>query len=351
MADEPTTPRVHLVAPAGDGSVSGDLTDPPERSRRRSFFALRREIPRWQALLFGVVCVGLCFGGWWLLTRDNASGERVLSRLVLPSPSETFAEFSALWFDEGLTRNVLASLERVALGFLLAAAVGVPLGVLCGCFPWINSFLAPVTIFGRNVPLAALIPLTFFLFGTGEAQKIMFIFLASVAFVMIDTATAVTNVNDRYIDTAYTLGASRWQIKRKVIVPLALPSVFDSARLLFGLAFGYIMLAEVIRSPDAPPGLGGIISVSQRLGRREDITLILIIIPIVALAIDRGLFWIQRQLFPYRYGGSGLLHQGVRVSLHTWEDFGSFFRRSRRAARPGASGKTNGGIIPPGSSR
>src|SRR5262249_10794746 len=159
--------------------------------------------------------------------------------------SETFAELHALWFDEGLTRNTIASLERVALGFALAGVIGVPLGVLCGCFPWINSFLAPVTIFGRNVPLAALIPLTFFLFGTGEEQKMMFIFLASVAFIVIDTATAVMNVSDRYIDTAYTLGASRWQIIRKVIVPLALPAVFDSARLLFGLAFGYIMLAEV----------------------------------------------------------------------------------------------------------
>ena len=224
-----------------------------------------------------------------------------------------------------------------------------PLGILCGCFPWINSFLAPVTIFGRNVPLAALIPLSLFLFGIGEEQKIMFIFLASVAFVMIDTATAVINVSDRYIDTAYTLGASRWQIIRKVIFPLALPSIFDSLRLLFGLAFGYIMLAEIIRSADAPPGLGGIISISQRLGRREDITLILIIIPIVALTIDRALFWIQRQLFPYHYGGRGLLHQGVRASLHTWEDFGSFFRRGRRPLRPGFHIKgSNGTSIQPG---
>jgi NitT/TauT family transport system permease protein len=350
MADQPILPRAHPTPPSGDNSPAA-ASDGHPYNRRRSLFALRREIPRWQALVFGAVCVAGCVGLWWLVTSDNADGERMVSKLVLPSPSETFHELHALWFDEGLTRNTIASLERVALGFALAAVIGVPLGVLCGCFPWINSFLAPVTIFGRNVPLAALIPLTFFLFGTGEEQKIMFIFLASVAFIVIDTATAVMNVSDRYIDTAYTLGASRWQIIRKVIVPLALPAVFDSARLLFGLAFGYIMLAEVIRSSDAPPGLGGIISISQRLGRREDITLILIIIPIVALAIDRGLFWIQRQLFPYRYGGSGLLHQGVRMSLHTWEDFGSFFRRSRRAPRPTVPGKSSGGVIPPGSSR
>lgn len=362
MADQPTLPRAHPVAPSGNlsGNLSGDASAAGSSSGvpgqpvrpHRSFFALRREIPRWQAVLFGILCVCVVGGAWWFVTRENAAGDRILSSLVLPSPSETFAEFHSLWFDQALTRNMLASLQRVALGFLLASAVGVPLGLLCGCFPWINSFLAPITIFGRNVPLAALIPLSLFLFGTGEEQKVMFIFLASVAFVMIDTATAVINVSDRYIDTAYTLGAGRWQIIRKVIFPLALPSIFDSLRLLFGLAFGYIMLAEIIRSADAPPGLGGIISISQRLGRREDITLILIIIPIVALTIDRGLFWIQRQLFPYHYGGRGLLHQGVRASLHTWEDFGSFFRRSRRPPRPGFHVKgSSGGPIPPGSSR
>ena len=76
----------------------------------------------------------------------------------------------------------------------------------------------------------------------------MFIFIASVAFIMDDTATAIRDVSSRYIDTAYTLGANQWQIIVKVIFPLALPNIFNSLRLLFGIAFGYIMLAEVIRS-------------------------------------------------------------------------------------------------------
>ena len=101
---------------------------------------------------------------------------------------------------------------------------------------------------GRNIPVAAVIPLTFSLFGIGELQKIMFIFIACVAFIVMDTATAIADVSDRYVDTAYTLGASRRQIVMKVLVPLAMPSIFNSLRLLFGLAFGYIMLAEVIQT-------------------------------------------------------------------------------------------------------
>ena len=90
-----------------------------------------------------------------------------------------------------------------------------------------------------------------------------------------------------------------------------MPSVFNSLRLLFGLAFGYIMLAEVVKFGGETGGLGDIINISQRRGPREHVLLVLLIIPVVALAIDRLLFWVQAELFPYRYGGTGMLNQLV----------------------------------------
>ncbi|NLX21737.1 MAG: ABC transporter permease [Phycisphaerae bacterium] len=284
------------------------------------FFRLRREVAWWQGLLFALGCLLTVLGVWWLATHGEPE-QRLLSPTVLPSPHETFATFPELWFDRALTRNTLASLRRVALGFGLATAVGVPLGILCGCFPFLRAFFAPVSIFGRNIPVAALIPLTFSLFGIGELQKIMFIFIACVAFILSDSARAIAEVHDRYIDTAYTLGAARRQVILKVLVPLAFPSIFNSLRLLFGLAFGYIMLAELVKFGGESGGLGDIIITSQRRGPKEHILLVLIIIPIVALAIDRGLFWIQRELFPHRYGGSGILNRAVHVLLVGWERF------------------------------
>jgi NitT/TauT family transport system permease protein len=290
-----------------------------------SLFALRKDAPQWQVWLFGAMCIILCLGLWWFVTRGE-SEERILGYAVLPSPGETLGAFSSLWFDRALTRNLFATLWRVLLGFGLAAFIGVPLGVLCGCFPRINAFFAPLSVFGRNIPVAALIPLTFSLFGIGEFQKVMFIFIATVAFVSSDTARAVMDVSNQYIDTAYTLGASRWQTVLKVLVPLAMPSVFNSLRLLFGLAFGYIMLGELVTIGDTG-GLGHLINLSMRRGPREHILLILIIIPVVALLIDRLLFWIQKELFPHRYGGSGVLNSALRSLLQVWEDTTSVFRR------------------------
>ena len=300
-----------------------------QRSRHWRLFTLRREIPRWQALLFGVLCIAICLGIWHLLTVGESAEERRIGPNILPSIAETTRSFHSLWFDRELTRNAIASLRRVALGFGLAILVGVPVGVVCGCFPWANAFFAPLTIFGRNIPVAALIPLTFSFFGIGERQKVMFIFIACIAFVIFDTARSIADVGGRYIDTAYTLGAGRRQIILKVLVPLAMPSIFNSLRLLFGLAFGYIMLAELVTIGDSAGGLGSIINLSQRRGLQTHIMLVLMIIPLVALAIDRLLYWIQCELFPYQYGSAGILNKLVRAIMHGWESFKGLFFKPR----------------------
>lgn len=286
---------------------------------------LRAEIPAWQAALLGVLCLAVCGAIWWWLTSGAIVEERLLVPAVLPSPAETFGDFHSLWFDNALSRNTFVSLRRVVLGFGLAALVGIPLGVLCGCFRRVNAFFAPLMIGGRNIPVAAAIPLTLSLFGIDEFQKIMFIFIACVAFIVMDSATAIADVSSRYIDTACTLGASRRQIILKVLVPLAMPSIFNSLRLLFGLAFGYIMLAEVIQTAGDVGGLGSIISIAQRRSHPTYILLVLMLIPIVALAIDRLLYWVQKQLFPYQYGGDGLLHHALRAALRAWESLTMLF--------------------------
>jgi ABC-type nitrate/sulfonate/bicarbonate transport system permease component len=298
----------------------------PRRTWLADWFTLRKPGPMWESFLLGAVCIGLCFAVWWLVTR-GAGEQRIVGPLTLPSPEETFRVTPELFSkDLDIISNTLVTLRRVGLGFLLALVVGVPLGILAGCFPRVNAFLSPLVIFGRNIPLAAVLSILFFMFS-GEQRKVVFIFVACVAFIIADTAQAIMDVAERYVDTAYTLGASRWQTIIKVLVPLAMPAIFGSFRVLFGLAFGYIMLAESIREPGAFGGLGFQISTFQHRGPREGIYLIILIIPLVALAIDLILFWIQRQLFPHVYGGSGWLQRGLRLCLHGWDDLKRFFFR------------------------
>ena len=320
-----------------------------------------RDAPSYaEGLGFGAACVGLVLLVWWVLTRGEGDA-RIVDAYTLPSPGDTFASFRSLWFERELSLGAITSLARVAGGFLLAAAIGVPLGVIAGSYLRVNAFFRPLTVFGRSVPVAALIPLAMMWFEIGEFSKVMFIFMATVAFVLFDSCMAAQNVSDRYIDTAYTLGArgSRkkgtrlaalaglayglvlmvgwywlkdadergsffaelvssgsllrfaggfaagfllWypiaghQVMRKVVLPMALPEIVNSLRLTFGLAFGYIMLAEVV---NAKAGLGFIINNSQRIGPREHVFLCLFIISFLAWGIDRLIILLQRHLFPH----------------------------------------------------
>ena len=241
--------------------------------------------------------MGLLLLVWWFVTSGSVAEERLVSPAVLPSPMEVLRSFPSLLNERALVQSIAASLRRVLEGFGLAIVIGVPLGILAASWRLFEAGGAPFALFGRNLPVAALIPLTLLWFGIDETQKVMFIFIACVPFVYSDTVSAVGGVPDRYIETAQTLGASELQIVAKVLVPLALPDIFNGLRQLFGLAFGYIMLAELV---NAEHGLGRLLMDSQRRSIPQHVILILLIISVLAYGIDRLLLWFQRGLFPYR---------------------------------------------------
>lgn len=271
--------RSHAVPPAAPSWLKTLRADPPAATR----------------LILGVGLVAAVLLLWFFVTH-GAQTERIISPSKLPSPGEVFASFGKL-LQRDFFASVTDTLLRVFVGVGLAAVVGVSLGVFAAANRGFGSAVAPLVIFLRSVPMGALIPLTLLLFADGERQKVMFIFLAIVPFVFSDSVKAVSVVPERYVETAQTLGASRFQIVRKVLVPLALPEIITSLRFQLGLALGYIMLAEEI---NAEHGLGKLINGSQRQGPYEHVYLLLFVIAFIAFAIDLVLRTIQRGLFTWR---------------------------------------------------
>lgn len=265
--------------------------------QKPAFLTLRLQPPKITRMAAGVLGLGLIGVLWWMATMGATPEDRWISPVILPAPAEVFGSFPVLLEERALLQSIAATLQRVMLGFGLAVLVGVPLGIVAGAWRIVEAAGAPLALFGRNLPVAALIPLTILWFGIDETQKVMFIFIACVPFVYSDAANAIANVPARYVETAQTLGATSFQIVRKVLVALALPDIYSSLRHLFGLAFGYIMLAELI---NAPYGLGYLLMSSQRRGLSEHIILILIIIGLLAYGIDRLLYFFERGLFPHR---------------------------------------------------
>ncbi|MCB1033894.1 MAG: ABC transporter permease [Acidobacteria bacterium] len=262
-----------------------------------SLFSIRRPVPGWQRWLLGSLPIFVILLLWWLVTGSGPAEERVISPTILPSPLEVARSFRALWFERALTRNVLISLGRVVAGFAVGVAIAFPLGLAMGSFSKVRATFNPLSVLGAYLPIPALVPLTMSLFGTGEEQKIAFLGIAFLIYLLPLIVAAVDQVDETYLKTAYTLGASRTQAVLKVLLPIAWPEIFQSLRLGFGIGWSYILLAEMV---DIGKGLGGIIITSQRRGPREHIYLVLLVIVALAFVTDKIWATLGRFLFPYR---------------------------------------------------
>jgi NitT/TauT family transport system permease protein len=274
-----------------------DVVADVEPSLSRQWLVIRGDVPAWQRWLLGSVPVIVLVGIWWAMTAGATAESRWISPTILPSPLEVLHSFRSLWFDRALTRNALVSFNRVLAGFIVGVAVAFPLGLMMGSFGKVRAMFDPISVFGAYLPIPALVPLTLSLFGTGEKQKVAFLALAFMIYLLPLIVDAVDSVDDVYLKTAYTLGANRSQLVRKVLLGVAWPDIYQAMRLGFGIGWSYIILAEMV---DIGRGLGGIIIISQRRGPREHIYLVLLVIVAIAFLTDKIWAWAGKRLFQYR---------------------------------------------------
>src|ERR1041384_2134967 len=145
-------------------------------------------------------------------------------------------------FDIGMT------IWRVLGGFVLAAIIAVPIGVLMGAYKPIEAFLEPFVSFARYLPASAFIPLLILWAGLGELQKLLVIFIGWVFQIVLMVAVTVSSVRRDLVEAALTLGARDRGILARVLIPAAAPGIFEILRLVIGWAWTYVIVAELIGS-------------------------------------------------------------------------------------------------------
>lgn len=264
--------------------------------RMSNWFQIREPVSKKNRLILGLVPIFCVLIGWIVLTTGEPE-ERIISPLILPSPLEVVGSIKSLWFEAELSRSLVASMLRVIAGFVVGIIFSFPLGLLMGSFSKVKALFEPISIFGAYLPIPTLVPLTMSLFGIGEFQKVMFLSIACFVYLLPMFVKAVDEVDNVYLQTAYTLGATRWQTIRHVLLGISLPQIFHAMRLGFGIGWSYIILAEMVA---ANRGLGAIIIISQRRGPREHIYLVLIVIVLVAYLTDKLWEKLGKKLFPYQ---------------------------------------------------
>lgn len=261
-----------------------------------SGFQIRQQISSAEKLILGVLPIVIIIALWHSLTFGEAEA-RVVSPVILPSPYEVLLSFHSLWFNAQLSRSILYSFLRVLGGFFVSVLLAFPLGLLMGAFTRVKALFEPLMVFGAYLPIPALVPLTMSIFGTEEGQKVMFLALAFLIYLLPLILKAVDSVDSVYLQTAYTLGATKWQIVRHVLLGIAAPQIFHALRLGFGVGWTYIILVEMVA---ANRGLGSIIIVAQRRGPREHIYLVLLVIVALAYLTDRLWQKLGQYLFAYQ---------------------------------------------------
>jgi len=229
------------------------------------------------------------FGLWCVLSYGG-----LVPRIILPSPTDVVRAFPVLHFEEALVRSAIASLYRVFAGFLLSALVAIPLGLLMGTFPKVKHFFAPVLDPLRFLPISALVPLFIVWFGIDDLQKIVFLFVGTIVYLLPLVVEAVENVDEVYLQTATTLGATRSQLVWSVLIPASLPAIGEALRVMNGIGWTYVILAEVI---NAQYGLGALITVAGKRSHIDQIFALVIVILAIGVVTDWIIRVINKKLF------------------------------------------------------
>jgi len=218
-----------------------------------------------------------------LLAWIVLSGTGLVSPLFLPSPAAVVRAFTSLASSGQLGHDLAATLTRVGIGFGLVVLISVPLGLAIGTFPACRALFEPMIGLLRYMPAPAFIPLLIIWLGLGESSKIGLLVIGTVFFNTLMSADAAALVPEELIDASYTLGASRWAVMRKVILPHSLPGLIDAMRVNIAATWNLVVVAELIAAQE---GLGYRIARAQRFLQTDQIFAVLIVIGLIGVSID-----------------------------------------------------------------
>jgi len=205
--------------------------------------------------------------------------------------------------DRVLLAHCWASARRISIAFLLASSLALPLGIWMGSYEAINRLVDPIMAPLRYLPISAFIPISILWLASTKSRRSRSCFLGVFVYLLPVVVSAIRAVPEEIVQTARTLGASNFQVIRTVLLPAAMPDIWDSFRVMNAISWTYVILAEVI---NAPTGLGSYIQLAYSHGSKTAPMFAGIgIIGIIGVATDLFLLSLGRALFPWREGSNG----------------------------------------------
>lgn len=242
-----------------------------------------------------VVVVGL----WWIATNSGW-----IKPLFLPSPQAVWAQVVEVsrdgFADASLLTHIGWSALRVFGAFLLAVLTAIPVGILMGVNRVARGVFDPLVEFYRPLPPLAYLPLVVIWMGIGEGSKVLLIYLAMFAPLALSARAGVKSVAIEQIHAAYSMGASRGQVLKYVIMPAALPEILTGMRIAIGFGWTTLVAAEMVA---ATAGLGFMVLTASKFMATDVVIMGILVIGLLALLFDLGMRWLERKLVPWKGRG------------------------------------------------
>ncbi|MFG1294526.1 ABC transporter permease [Xanthobacter sp. V13C-7B] len=268
---------------------------PGPRRRKRRRGGLRAPISRGRfagiaVLVFGAIA--LC----WVA----AAAAGVVRPIFLPSPMSVIAQLGKLAADGTLWNDMGISIYRIMVGFLIASVMAIPLGLLVGSYFTWEAAIEPLVDFVRYMPVVAFVPLSILWVGTGDAQKFLIIWIGTFFQQVLLVMDVVKRVPKDFIGLGRTLGLPDRKIITRIILPSAMPGIWDTLRISLGWAWTWLVVAELVA---ATSGLGYRIVVAQRFFQTNTIFGYILLLGVLGLLTDQLMKAAATHLFRYTTRG------------------------------------------------
>lgn len=233
----------------------------------------------------------LLLGVWWLVSAAGLE-----QPLFLPSPQSVWNTLVDQWNNGQLASDTGASVFRIMVGFLIASAMAIPIGVLIGTYRVWEAAIEPLVDFIRYMPVVAFVPLTIVWFGVANNQKFVIIWIGTFFQQVLLIMDNTKRVPRDFVDIGRTLGLKDRKILSRIIVRSAAPGIWDSLRVSLGWAWTWLVVAEVVA---ATSGLGYRIITAQRYLETNLIIAYILVLGVLGLVLDQAMKAVGRGLFRY----------------------------------------------------
>jgi taurine transport system permease protein len=265
-----------------------------EAPRHVSGYSVPGEGP---SVAISIVTVIAIFALWWVATHFGW-----IRDIFLPQPERIVTSFVEAWNGEiqggkPLWEHFMWSLIRVFAAFVLACVTAVPVGIAMGVSRLWRGLFDPPVEFYRPLPPLAYLPLIVIWFGIEETAKIVLIYLACFAPLAMAARAGVKSVMIEQINAAYSMGASKWQVIRHVIIPAAMPEIFTGMRIAIGFGWTTLVAAEMVA---ATAGLGQMVLNASNFLRTDVVIMGIVVIGAVAYLFDLLMRYVERLVVPWK---------------------------------------------------